>query len=87
MRTSYICPDKSRLKNIPNRIPLAIDIATLMKISKDIISLRSNTEIPIDLSILNTSDSYLHFPYVYTNKNKILKEAKMIVTRTINALM
>ena len=40
--------------------------------------------IPTALSILNTEASSLHLPYVYKNKNIVLKIANMTVTITIN---
>ena len=64
IRTYSICPESNKLKNTPKIMPLIIEITTLINISKNIISLRSNTEIPIDLNILKTSAYYLHFPYV-----------------------
>ena len=64
IRTSSICPESNRLKKMPNNIPFIIEITILIRISKYIISLRSKTEMPIDLNILKTSASYLHFPYV-----------------------
>lgn len=62
IKTYSICPDNSKLKKIPKMIPLIIEITILINISRNMINLKSNTDIPIALNILNTSASYLHFP-------------------------
>jgi hypothetical protein len=64
IRTSSICPDKSRLKTIPSIMPLKMDTTILMRISRNTMSLISKTGRPIALSILKTSAYSLHFPYV-----------------------
>jgi hypothetical protein len=64
IKTSSICPDKSRLKTIPSNMPLKIDTTILMRISRKTMSLISKTGRPMALSILKTSAYSLHFPYV-----------------------
>lgn len=81
---SYIWPDRPRLKIIPSMIPLKIAIRSLIRIYTKTIILISVALIPTALSILNTEASSLHFPYVYKNRNIVLKIARMTVTIPIN---
>lgn len=62
MRTYSTFPESPKLNTRPKRTPLRIDMSILTNISRYIMSLMSETGIPMALSILNSYASSLHFP-------------------------